>query len=214
MRILRFAVASLVVLFAATPAGAQTVHERALGMNTQQRYEMCVTSASKGSSEAIEWCTIALKSRLTINAESRCHAWRAKAYERAGNLDAALQDLNYAVSLADGYRSVGDGMGNLRTESVKDPAPLFEQRGVLLFKLKNFQAAVAFYHWSKRNPAGAMSLYRSSTRHLTKYRPAYLGVDVEDFLRRYMELFQWLRRHRVPYDARLVPTIRWVHGSQ
>ena len=74
------------------------------------------------------------------------------------------------------------------------------------------QAAVAFYHWSRRNPGGAMSLYRSSSRHLKKYRPEYLGVDVEALLRRYTELFQWLRRHHLPYDARLVPTIRWVHA--
>ncbi|MBI4342242.1 MAG: DUF309 domain-containing protein [Candidatus Omnitrophica bacterium] len=72
------------------------------------------------------------------------------------------------------------------------------------------QAAVAFYHWSRRNPAGAMSLYRSSSRYLKKYRPACLGVDVEGFLPQYTELFQWLRRHHLPYDPRLVPAIRWT----
>ena len=72
------------------------------------------------------------------------------------------------------------------------------------------QAAVAFYHWSRGNPAGAMSLYRSSSRYLRKYRPAWCGLDVETFLVRYTELFTWLRRHRLRYDARLVPTLRWL----
>jgi len=71
------------------------------------------------------------------------------------------------------------------------------------------QAAVAHYHWSRGNQAGAMSLYRSSSRYLRRYRPAFLGVDVEGFLHRYTELFGWLRRHRLPYDPRLVPPIRW-----
>ena len=72
------------------------------------------------------------------------------------------------------------------------------------------QAAVAFYHWSGGNQAGAMSLYRSSSRYLKKYLPVYLGLDVEPFLQRYAELFGWLRRHRLRYDARLVPTLSWV----
>ena len=73
------------------------------------------------------------------------------------------------------------------------------------------QAAVAFYHWSRSNPRGAMSLYRSSSRYLKKYRPEYLGVDVEEFVTQFSNLFQWMRRHRLRYDARLVPPIRWAH---
>ena len=72
------------------------------------------------------------------------------------------------------------------------------------------QAAVAFYHWSKGNQGGAMSLYRSSSRYLRRYRPAFLGLDVAGFLQQYAELFGWLRRHRLPYDPRLVPPIRWL----
>ena len=73
------------------------------------------------------------------------------------------------------------------------------------------QAAVACYHWSRNNSAGAMSLYRSSSRYLRKYRPECLGLDVEQFLRQYTELFGWLRRHHVRYEDRLVPTLRWTH---
>ena len=58
-----------------------------------------------------------------------------------------------------------------------------------------------------------MSLYRSSSRYLRKYRPAYAGVDVDGFLQAYTELFGWLRRHRTPYDARLAPIIRWTSAS-
>ncbi|MBI3320938.1 MAG: DUF309 domain-containing protein [Candidatus Omnitrophica bacterium] len=72
------------------------------------------------------------------------------------------------------------------------------------------QAAVAFHHWSGGNPGGAMSLYRSSSRYLRKYRPEFLGVDVDGFLQRYTELFGWLRRHRLRYDPHLVPPLRWA----
>jgi hypothetical protein len=72
------------------------------------------------------------------------------------------------------------------------------------------QAAVAFHHWSRGNLPGAMSLYRSSSRYLRKYLPAFMGVDVAGFLSRYTELFGWLRRHRTRYDARLVPPLRWI----
>ena len=51
------------------------------------------------------------------------------------------------------------------------------------------QAAVACYHWSKGNLPGALSLYQSSRDHLARYRPAFLGVDVDGFLARYTELF-------------------------
>ena len=71
------------------------------------------------------------------------------------------------------------------------------------------QAAVACYHWSRGNRRGAMTLFRSSSRHLKKYRPDCFGVDVAGFLQRYTELFNWLRRHRTRYDARLVPTLTW-----
>ena len=74
------------------------------------------------------------------------------------------------------------------------------------------QAAVAFYHWSRKNQPGALSLYRSSSQYLKAYVPQWLGLDVAQFLAQYAELFQWLRRHRVPYDARLVPVLRWVRS--
>ena len=76
------------------------------------------------------------------------------------------------------------------------------------------QAAVACYHWSRDNPAGAMSLYRSSSRYLRKYRPEYMGLNVGQFLQQYTELFGWMRRHRLRYEDSLVPTLRWVHSPR
>ncbi len=72
------------------------------------------------------------------------------------------------------------------------------------------QAAVAFYHWSRGNLAGAHSLYRSSSRYLLRYAPECLGVDVAGFLAQYRELFGWLRHHPQRYDERLVPALRWL----
>ena len=72
------------------------------------------------------------------------------------------------------------------------------------------QAAVAIHHWSRGNRNGALSLFRTSSRYLRQYRPAYLGVDVETFLQQYTDLFGWLRRHRMAYEPGVVPTIRWL----
>lgn len=74
------------------------------------------------------------------------------------------------------------------------------------------QAAVAYYHWSRGNQAGAMSLFRSSRDYLRKYLPSRKGVDVAGFLERHLELFTWLRRHCLRYDARLVPKIGWARA--
>ena len=72
------------------------------------------------------------------------------------------------------------------------------------------QAAVACYHWSRGNLAGAHSLFRSSSRYLARYAPSCLGVDVAGFLAQYRELFGWLRRHPQRYDERLIPVLRWL----
>ena len=72
------------------------------------------------------------------------------------------------------------------------------------------QAAVACFHWSRGNLPGALTLARSASRYLKRYRPVCCGVDVEGFVTQFSELFQWLRRHRQRYDPRLVPVIRWV----
>jgi predicted metal-dependent hydrolase len=75
------------------------------------------------------------------------------------------------------------------------------------------QAAVAFYHWSKGNRAGALSLYRSSSRYLAAYPGDAHNLDLAGFLKAYRELFEWLKRHPLAYDARLVPPLRPVHDA-
>ena len=72
------------------------------------------------------------------------------------------------------------------------------------------QAAVAFYHWSRDNRPGALTLARSARRYLARYQPSFGGLDVAAFLREFSELFTWLRRHRHRYDPHLVPVIRRV----
>jgi len=71
------------------------------------------------------------------------------------------------------------------------------------------QAAVAFYHWSQGNLAGALTLARSATKYLKKYPPDYGGLDLGPFVEEFSGIFTWLRRHRQRYDARVVPTLRW-----
>ena len=69
------------------------------------------------------------------------------------------------------------------------------------------QAAVAYYHWSRGNRAGAMSLYRSSRRYLERYAPEFLGVRVAEFLQRYDAVFGGSGPLGT-YGARRVPVIR------
>lgn len=43
------------------------------------------------------------------------------------------------------------------------------------------QAAVALYHWSRGNYAGASRLLQSGRRYMQGYGDCYLGLDVNDF---------------------------------
>jgi len=52
------------------------------------------------------------------------------------------------------------------------------------------QAAVALHHWSHGNAQGARKLARSARRYLDPFRPAFEGIDVEDFLARMRTCFQ------------------------
>jgi predicted metal-dependent hydrolase len=46
------------------------------------------------------------------------------------------------------------------------------------------QAAVAVYHFNRGNHAGASRLFGSGRRYMGPYRPAYHGLDIDDFWRR------------------------------
>ena len=43
------------------------------------------------------------------------------------------------------------------------------------------QAAVALHHFGRGNSTGATRLFHSGRRYMEPYRPAYLGLDVEQF---------------------------------
>src|SRR5262249_16336944 len=43
------------------------------------------------------------------------------------------------------------------------------------------QAAVAAYHWSRGNAAGAKRLYHSGRKYMEPFRPTYRGLSVENF---------------------------------
>lgn len=45
------------------------------------------------------------------------------------------------------------------------------------------QAAVALYHWSRGNRAGAARLFGSGRRYMEPYRPHHHGLDVDAFWR-------------------------------
>ena len=44
------------------------------------------------------------------------------------------------------------------------------------------QCAVARYHWSNENLHGAQILYHEGTEKLERFRPEYLGVDLETYI--------------------------------
>ena len=76
------------------------------------------------------------------------------------------------------------------------------------------QAAVSCYHWSRGNTAGAISLSHTASRYLKRYCPAYLGVDVERFLRDYHALFASIQQEDLSYNADEVPKIYWRDSNQ
>jgi uncharacterized protein len=43
------------------------------------------------------------------------------------------------------------------------------------------QAAVAAYHWQRGNAAGAKRLYHSGRKYMEPFRPAYMGLAIDDF---------------------------------
>lgn len=140
-------------LWAALPAGAQTVSQQALTMTAAQRLDKCEASAKNGSADALEWCAVALNSQLTPVGEAYAYRYRAFAYERQGNLEAALQDLNTAVEMATSRHEILDNQFKTQIYQVKNPEVFFEQRAHLHFKLNNLAAAAQdFTEVIRRSP--------------------------------------------------------------
>ena len=74
------------------------------------------------------------------------------------------------------------------------------------------QVAVAMLHWSRGNPSGALSLYQTSRRYLSGYRPDCCGLDVEAFLNAYDALFRdW--KQPPPFAPERVPVLKWKENA-
>jgi hypothetical protein len=63
------------------------------------------------------------------------------------------------------------------------------------------QAAAAFYHFEKNNLHGTRTLLGKALSKLEAYRPAHLGVDVEQFV---AELASWQRRFAAGEPGRVL----------
>jgi len=50
-----------------------------------------------------------------------------------------------------------------------------------LFIQSLIQAAVALYHWSRKNPTGAMKQLTRGRDKMQRYRPVHAGLNVDEF---------------------------------
>jgi predicted metal-dependent hydrolase len=74
------------------------------------------------------------------------------------------------------------------------------------------QAAVAMYHLSNGNAHGACKLLAGARRYLGKYRPRYLGLNIDRFLGEVSRcinetLSQKVVRGKAEIDRALIPSI-------
>src|SRR5580700_943856 len=63
------------------------------------------------------------------------------------------------------------------------------------------QAAVALFHFGNENLGGARKLYESTRTNLERYRPWYLGLDLDKFLADMKFCFQELLDSPQTYPA-------------
>jgi uncharacterized protein len=81
-----------------------------------------------------------------------------------------------------------------------------------LFYKGLIQAAVALHHFGNGNIRGARKVYRSSRRYLDAYRPVCVGLDLEDFLKRFDDCFAEVHASqdefpKIDIDPELIPEI-------
>lgn len=163
MRIVKF-LAVAYLLLAAGAAGAQTLRQRAAGMTDTQKFEMCKSTANAGSPDGVEWCSIALESRLLPQRRGLLLANRGIAHEKAGNLQAALDDLNEAFDIVD-----------------NDQSALFvlERRAMLFYRAENYAAAVADFSDLLRYQPTAAGHWHN--RGLAHYRMGNWDLAIQDY---------------------------------
>ena len=74
------------------------------------------------------------------------------------------------------------------------------------------QAAVALHHFGNGNIRGAKKVFVSSRTYLDDYRPAYLGLNLDEFLAQYERCFAEVLASieefpRLEVDPELIPEI-------
>ena len=76
-------------------------------------------------------------------------------------------------------------------------------KGLILF-------ASAFVHVQRRNPRGILAQLGKAERHLERFRPTYLGVNVEELLAHSARYRAIVARYPEPHAAweELIPSIR------
>jgi predicted metal-dependent hydrolase len=77
-----------------------------------------------------------------------------------------------------------------------------------LFYKGLIQAAMALYHLTRGNLHGAVKLLEGSQRYLERYRPGFLGLDVDGFLADMQRCFDDASANRTRPSRALVPRIQ------
>lgn len=74
------------------------------------------------------------------------------------------------------------------------------------------QAAVALHHYDAENPEGFKGLPENVHRILDAYRPHYLGMDIERFVREFDGFFELVARGGNP-STKQAPKIRLLEAD-
>jgi hypothetical protein len=76
------------------------------------------------------------------------------------------------------------------------------------------QVAVAFYHLSNRNFRGTLALLYDGLEKITPYQPAFLGVELQEFVARLTACYDELHRlgpeNFDQFQAMLIPRMQWA----
>lgn len=85
-----------------------------------------------------------------------------------------------------------------------------------LFLQGLIQVAVAFYHLERRNYRGALSLLHDGLEKIAPHRPAFLGVELQEFVARLTTCYDELRRlgaeHIDEFPHARIPQLRVTAG--
>ena len=76
------------------------------------------------------------------------------------------------------------------------------------------QVAVAFYHLERRNFRGALALLHDGLEKITPYQPAFLGVELQEFVARltacYDELHRLGSENFDQFQVTRIPRMQWA----